>query len=95
MTTQQFTMTPAEWAARATDAELDAVLASPPSSLSCFTSDPAILARIAERRARYDAAAEEAQTRDRNADTRSDWYDPCAWALAPGRSYRASDRSDG
>lgn len=91
----QFTTPAAEWAARATDAEIDAVLASPPSSMSCFTSDPAVLASIAEHRARYDAAREEAQARDAAADRRSDWYDPAAWALAPGRSYRASDRSDG
>lgn len=86
--------TAAEWAARATDAELDAVLASPPSSMSCFTSDPATLAAIAERRDRYDAAREEAQSRDRASGT-GGWYDPVAWAMTPGRSYRASDRSDG
>lgn len=82
----------AQWAANATDAELDAVLASPPSSMSCFTSDPALLAAIAERRDRYEAAREEAQTRDRASGVRG-WYDPTSWALAPGRSYRASDRS--
>lgn len=92
----QCTTSPAQWAASATDDELAAVIGSRRPANPLYTTNPEILAAIDAHRAMVDAATDEAQSRDVAAGrVRAGWYDPVAWAMTPGRSYRASDRSDG